>query len=340
MRPRLLAQWLLALADPRGPSAALPARPLGAEAGLLPALADWHGVLPAVAANLRDAATRARAGVAEVVGPDGPAPFFKEAQELLARRVALTMLCRRQAAEITAATARAGLPAFVLKGADFADRLYPDPDLRPFTDTDILTRRSAVDAVRGLLRGLGYEPVSPPLRKYAVGYGEETWHRPGSPGGAVEVHWDLVNSPAMRQRVSVGYDDLELEPGPGGAGRPTVVSLLAIAAVHGATGHRFDRAQILCDVCQAARAVSRLPGAAWLSDFSGRTGSGLAVGSALLLAADALGDPSCADLLGRLTGARTSWMARVLIGPAEVVWSRRLLPRLRRQVFRELLKRL
>ena len=47
-------------------------------------------------------------------------------------RTGLTLALRRQLAQIGAALAERRLPACVLKGPEFADRLYPSPALRPF----------------------------------------------------------------------------------------------------------------------------------------------------------------------------------------------------------------
>ncbi len=226
----------------------------------------------------------------------------------------------------------------MLKGPDFADRLYPDPALRPFTDLDLLAPPAAVPQVEAALEAVGYRPEPAPKRKHAGGYGERAWRLPDAPTGAVEVHWNLVNSPPLRRRVSVEYDDLQLETADG-APRPTAASLLAVAAVHGATGHRFDRLQVLCDVCQAARGAAGELDEEWLAEFGRRTGASEVMATALHLAGRALGEPRCEELRGRLFGRRPGAATRLLLTPAVVLRSRRPLARLRRQLYRELLKR-
>ena len=128
------------------------------------------------------------------------------------------MLLRRQAAEIAAALAADGVPAMVLKGPEFADRLYPQPAVRVFSDIDLLIPKTAGAAAEAVMRRLGYEPAASSM-KYDEGYGERGWRRPKSPGGLVEIHWNLVNSPTLRRMVSVELADLQVEPAPDATSR-------------------------------------------------------------------------------------------------------------------------
>jgi hypothetical protein len=339
---RTAEAWLLALADAEGVSHALPGMPLSPEAwAYVLARAQYHGVLPAVLANLKG--LMAQHGARRMAAP-APGKGFEqvlaEADERLIRQAAFSLLLRRQEAQIMRALATRALPVFVLKGPSFADRLYAEPGLRQFTDLDLLARRDAVADVEAGIGEFGYRQVPAPRTKYATGYGERTWCLPDEPGGSVEVHWNLVNSPPLRRRISVAYDDLQLEDGPevgGSEPRPSASSLLLIAAVHGAAGHRFDRLQILCDVCQCARRAAGALDEKWLADAAARTGSRRALQAALSLAGDALGEPRCRELLERLGWAGGAW--RCLLTPAVVLRSDRPLAKLRRQLFRELLKR-
>jgi len=333
-------QWLLALADPAGPHGPLPDEPM--RSGQLDAFrtaADRHGVLPAVVANLRKLLREHRPG--RFVADDGSAcleEMLGAARERLVARTGLSLLLRRRLRDIMALLVERGVPAIVLKGPEFCDRLYPDPVLRPFTDIDLLAPPDGVPQVEAALQTLGYRPEPPPTRKHAGGYGERTWRLPGEPTGAVEVHWDLVNSPPLRRRISVGFADLQLE-GADGAPRATPASLLAIAAVHGAAGHRFDRLQVLCDVCQAARGAAGEVDEAWLGEFGRRTGSSEVMATALHLAGQALGEARCDGLRGRVFGRMPGAAPRLLLSPGVVLRSRHPLARLRRQLYRELLKR-
>jgi hypothetical protein len=346
MLPGRVVSWLLALCDPAGAAPELPGvRLRPPELAVLWLEARRHGVLPAVAANLRR--TAAAAGHSRVVA--GPPPEAVRAVETglmvskgaLLNYTGLSLAIRGQQSRIAQALSAEGIPALVLKGAAFADRLYPAPHLRHFTDLDLFVPEEAVPEVDAALESLGYAPAPRPPLKYAEGYGERMWHPPDEGGANLEVHWDLVNSPSLRRHVSVRFRDMQLEAevGPDGLARPTAASLLLIAAVHGALGHRFDRLQNLCDVCQAARGSAGRTDAGWLSETASRTGASLALTAALSLSGRALGEPACSELLGALDLPPVGRLWSLLLTPEVVVRSNEPVPRLRRQLMRELLKR-
>ena len=336
--------WLRALADPAGPAEVLPAKRLTLRGlGALCDLADRHGVLPSVLANLRQAIARHGAGcVVETKEKDPPgegAATLARAEERLVKRTALSMLLRRQAGEVAAALQAESLQAIVLKGADFADRLYPRPALRPFSDVDLLIPERAVPDVERVMARLGYEPSLAGM-KYASGYGERGWRRPGQAGGTVEIHWDLVNSPSLRKAVSVRYEDLQLVEPVAACGlcRASPAAMLLIAAVHGATSHGFDRLQILYDVAQIVRGAAGPVDADWLAGAAKRTGAALAVSVALSLGEKVLGEPRCAELGGRLRLPVSTWLCRAMLTRGTVLRARAPIDGLRRQAFREILK--
>ena len=123
-------------------------------------------------------------------------------------------MLRRQWQALAVPLAEQGIPAMVIKGPDFADRLYSHAGLRPFRDIDLLTPRDARPAVESAMARIGYRRAPQPPLKHAQEYGEETWHladRGGS--GGVEVHWNLVNSPAIRAGISVECDLIVGLPG-------------------------------------------------------------------------------------------------------------------------------
>jgi len=326
---RAFDAWFLALADP-SPGAACPAAPAAVDAAQLCELADWHGVLPAVARNVRRLAAP----------PAGAGEFLGQAQERLFRRAAFSLMLRKQLEPIAAAFAAAAIPALVLKGPEFADRLYAEPALRPFTDLDFLLPRDALGDAGAALARLGYRRDPEPRGKYPGDYGEETWRPDGPASGAIELHWNLVNSPPLRRRCSVEFSDLASEPSQAGAlPRATASSLLLTAAVHAAASHRFDRLQPLADVCQGARGAAGPVDAAWLVETARRTGSAFAFASALRLAGALFREPACSDLAARVRPGAGGFLARRLIAPRTVLHSRTLAAGIRRQLYRELLKR-
>lgn len=117
--------------------------------------------------------------------------------------------------------------------------------------------------------------------------------------------------------------------------RLSAASLLLIAAVHGAASHRFDKLQILCDIRQCARQAAGPIDIDWLKSAADKTGSRLAVSTGLHLAGQVFQDSNCVEL-GRVFHAGISGrLARLLLPPSTLLRPGGL----RRQLFRELLKR-
>lgn len=83
---------------------------------------------------------------------------------------------------------QAGVPVVVMKGADLAHSLYPDPALRPMTDLDLLTTPQHLRLALRTLAGLGYRKLNENFVHHHV-----LLH--GGPGGnvAVELHWSLID---------------------------------------------------------------------------------------------------------------------------------------------------
>ena len=240
------------------------------------------------------------------------------------------------AREILQAFHQAGLPAVVLKGTDFADRLYPHRSLRSFTDVDLLIPQSALEATREVMPRLEYQRIVVAM-KYEVGYSEEVWHRSERAAGNVEVHTNLVNSPSLRRGLSVTFEDLQLtladrQPHPSPAGT------ILIAAVHGAASHSFDRLQLLVDLMQAVRQADGAPDEAWLTDAIARTGAAKALATGLWLAHRLLGEVRCRELAQRLELSRPGWLCRLAMSRGVVLRGHAWRDSFRRQLFRSMLK--
>jgi len=333
---RAFDAWFLALADP-APVGPPPPRPATLDPARACELAAWHGVLPALARNLR------RLGTSDA----SLKTLLEQAEERLRQSVVLSLVLRKRLEAIAAAFLAAGIPALVLKGPEFADRLYDHPSLRPFTDLDFLLPRDAIADAGAALQALGYRRDPEPPGKYPGDYGEEAWRLDDPASGAVELHWNLVNSPPLRRRCSVEFGDLLVggaslprEAQAGALPRATPSALLLTAAVHAAVSHRFDRLQPLCDVCQAARGAAGPVDSAWLAEAARRTGSGFALATALHLAGGAFREPACAALAAALKPQPSRLLVSRVVTPRSVLHSRTLAAGLRRQLYRELLKRI
>ena len=325
---------LLALADPRGPAETAGPAPSAAKLRWLLELADRHGVLAIVMENFKQLAARQN-GQSQSYQPEPAA--WNWALEKMRLRTGLSLALRLQARELTAKMRAAGLPVVVLKGSDFADRLYAHPSLRPFTDVDLLIPEKVLAETRRVFDELGYQPVTVPM-KHQTGYGEESWRRAGRAGGTVEIHWNLVNSPSLRRGVSVTYEDLQLETHRGDV-RPSAAATLLIAAVHGVASHGVDRLQLLGDLVQAVRGAAGLVDETWLVQAVSKTGAARAVATALALAHKVYGEPACRNLMRRLGIERKAWPGALLLTRGVVLRAHAKRDSFRRQLLREFLKR-
>ena len=332
-----VSHWLVVLSDPQRVRD-LPPRALSIESlRRLLDLARRHGVLPAVLMNLRRLARSDEPGRVFAAQDQHTAQEqLLAAEESLRASIGFCLLLRLQLQKVSAAMAQAGIPMIVLKGPDFADRLYA-PSLRLFTDLDLLIGADAMDAAAGQLLNLGYRETQAPM-KYADGYGERTF-APPQPGGNVELHWNLVNSPTIRRGVSVRLEDLQLQDHSQAAWQraATPASQLVIACVHAAASHSFDRLGPLWDIVQIVRASEPLDDN-YLRHAVRATGAGLAVATALDLAARTLNEPRCAELMARL-GLRGRWPAQLAITPGVVLRRHAWTDSFRRQIFRAMLKK-
>lgn len=319
------------LADPAGPGPGLPRDPPGNEEllRLLPQ-AELHGVLPVFLANLRAAWPGVEPGAA-----------LQSANRRLVERSAMIMFLTAESRRVVRALDRAGVPAVILKGAEFAARLYAAPAQRTFGDMDILVPVADEARAAEVLSADGYRERIDAM-KYGSGYGQRAFEHPTVPGAEVELHTNLVNSPTLRRGVSAEFRDVPLERGPGGGVRPTAAGLLLIACIHGATSHGFDKLQHLCDVALAARGAAGPVDASELLVAIDRTGAGMCVGWGLDLAGRTLGCHACERLLAQLEISWPRAAARWLMPPdlvSRAQGPRRRAGSWRRQALRQLLKR-
>jgi hypothetical protein len=335
-------KWLLALADPEGPRSPLPGRRLNMPGvASLCLLANMHGVLPAVLQQverlLRDEPAKLLADIKTV---SEVSQAIGQVKNRLAQRSAMAMFLGAESQRLVGELAAAGAEGIVLKGADFAARLYAQSALRTFGDIDLLVRMSDWKAVEATMARLGYESREQPM-KHADGYSELSWEHPAMPGAMVEVHNDLVNSPTVRRGVSVRQEDLPLERGPDGRLRAAPAGMLIIAAVHGAASHAFEKLQHLCDIAQVVRGRAGPVDEKLLRECVAKTGAGLSLATALDLTARSLNEPACAQLLGRLELRWPRRIVRLLMTPAVVVRSQgahRRYVTWRRRTLRQMLK--
>lgn len=81
----------------------------------------------------------------------------------------------------------AQIDALVLKGPALAERLYPDPALRPSIDLDLLIEPARIDAAAKALMRLGYRAETGPTARYARAYQRQV-HLERPQGPPIEIH--------------------------------------------------------------------------------------------------------------------------------------------------------
>jgi Uncharacterised nucleotidyltransferase len=286
MNGRGVGTWLLHCADPRGSRREPPRRMLDpAAASDLVAQAEAHGVLPAVLRNFWPFS-----------GETGDPTFAGAAADARARyRTARAFVLMLRGEHEALAAGAAGLPMAVIKGPVFA--LYPEPELRTFTDIDVLVAPVAQPRLAALLAARGYEPGDD---NAAHVRNEWKWVKRDNPALMIEVHTDVVHAPSLRASLSLTYDNLAEET-------ETPAGCLMIAIVHGAFSHGFERPQHVVDVCQAARALATAEDERRFEMLVERTGARYAVAVSLELAGRMLAEPRCdeiAQALGPESGTR------------------------------------
>ena len=91
---------------------------------------------------------------------------------------------------------KSGIRVLILKGTGLAYDIYPSPELRPRGDTDLLIAESDLDAVRAIMHERGY--TSPLTSGDSLAVRQQSFTR----GGHVyDVHWDVANSPVVRDAL-------------------------------------------------------------------------------------------------------------------------------------------
>jgi hypothetical protein len=323
MSGRGVGAWLLHCADPRGSRHEPPQRLLDpAAAGELVVQAEAHGVLPATLRNFApfsaDCADPAFASAAA----DGRARY----------RTARAFVVMLRGEHEALAGAAADLPMAVIKGPVFARTLYTEPELRTFTDIDVLVAPEAEPRLAALLTTCGYGLADDPT---APVRNEWKWVKRDNPTLMIEVHTDLVHAPSLRASLSLTYDDLAEDT-------ETPAGCLMIAIVHGAFSHGFERLQHVVDVCQAARALATAEDERRFEQLVERTGARYAAAVSLDLAGRMLAEPRCHEIAQALGPESSLRMARLLIDRSVLTTTKtrwRAVHSWRRQLFRELLKR-
>lgn len=140
--------------------------------------------------------------------------------------------------EVVGAAAAAGIGVIVVKGGDWAFRVYPDPGMRPMVDIDLLAPPGRAADVVQALQGAEYAIDPAEIGFLEGGYAVGMYPSLG-PRVRVEVHPDLCR--AARHPVDVAGLFERARPLAGGPGLrlDDVDGLLYCAIHHGLHGYRM-----------------------------------------------------------------------------------------------------
>ncbi|MGO9018808.1 MAG: nucleotidyltransferase family protein [Syntrophobacteraceae bacterium] len=333
--------WLILLSDPEGLKLSAPPQAITRAAlDKILDVAESHGVLPATVANLSAAQAKGRAELVAIDGKEDIESVIASKKGRLRAGMVLSLMLRHQGDNLMKALSVKSIPAFILKGAHFAGRLYNPPSLRTFTDVDIMVPRNAVADVSTVLEGLGYRRTMGGRMKHASDYGQEAWEPDGWPGGLVEIHWDLVNSARLRRNISCSFYDLQFEKtSEPSQSVPSPACLLLIASVHAATSHSFDRLLQLYDIRQICLGKAGRLDTAYLSEILVPSGCRASVMVGLNLCGRVLKSEECLDLAARLK-LNMPMPLKAIITPSMLQREPDKIDSLRRKILREVLKRI
>ncbi len=175
--------------------------------------------------------------------------------------------------------------------------------------------------------------------KHDSDYGQQPWEPDGWPGGLVEIHWDLVNSPRLRQNISCSFYDLLFDKASGSSQSvPSPTHLLLIAAVHAATSHSYDRLIQLYDIRQICLGKAGKLDTAYLSEILVEWVAGFCHDWVKLMLARSKSE-ECLDLAARLK-LTMPMLLKALVTPSMLQRVPNKIDTLRRKILREVLKRI
>jgi hypothetical protein len=123
-------------------------------------------------------------------------PIYAALRDGAIRAAAMESLRLADLRALLAGLAGRGIRVVIIKGTGLAYDVYGAPELRPRGDTDLLVAEPDVDVLRRLMLELGYESQLTSGDTLAVR--QQSFVR----GGHVyDVHWDVSNSPVVRDAL-------------------------------------------------------------------------------------------------------------------------------------------
>jgi len=125
------------------------------------------------------------------------------------RTLAANVLLYDRLRRILEAFRRAGIPVLLLKGAVFAQTLYPSIGARPMGDLDLVIQPGELENVEAILQEFGYRPQGHGTRprEYHLRYGGEMSYGPPKSWPAIDLHWHVIFGEWMRWTTAVRDED-------------------------------------------------------------------------------------------------------------------------------------
>lgn len=174
-------------------------------------------------------------------------PLVLDLRRRAMRDATADVLRERALVEALEALAAQGIRALVMKGADLAYSIYPRPDLRPRTDTDLLIAPADRANAASALAVLGYV-AAPQSGGDLLMYQEPfVLRRDDAIVHVIDLHWRVMNPQRFGDVLSFEESWEAGEPRPAlspSARGLTAVHALLLAAVH-RVAHHFDAARLI-----------------------------------------------------------------------------------------------
>lgn len=292
---------LVVFADPEAP-VARGARFSAASLQALLANAEFHGVLPVMLRKLREL------GDASLPDDAGLREKLSGLRDQATLATGQSMLLQYHGERIMKALAAKGVPARIVKGPVFARKLYRHVADRPFTDIDILVDPASIGEANRTIAGCGFKLASGEAQSHDLQ--EFKWLENDNSSLLIELHGDLVHDSGMRRRLSLGFGELRAIDGDE---TDSPASLLTIAIVHAAGGHKFHRLQLCVDVLQGVRALQSPEQETRLLEAARMTGIELELATVLNVTGRLFGAPRALDIAGRIKPDLPIRLAKLLI---------------------------
>lgn len=228
---------------------ALFGRALSGDAG--PGSAAWESpALPALAAEHGITALLWQA----LGGVGGRAGLVRDALEPGVRAAAAReLLVQREMRSVLDALAAADVRTLVIKGSALAYTVYPEPWLRPRTDTDLLVREDSVPAATRALEVCGYTRCDAISTGVFVSH-QVAFERTDTHGlyHVIDLHWKIANPQVVADSLPFDalWDGAQPAPALGAHARvPSAVASIALACIHRLAHHQgHDRLIWLYDL--------------------------------------------------------------------------------------------